>query len=520
MLAWFVCLSITAIAQSATIVGYQPGSDVQQHSLIDLDQQEMESHLSTSPPDFTAAYKIYTQGGNSGGYAECTVPPLAKALVSGATVSQAANSQAAGYVKSNAPIGATTVKVTYTSRCKSGGTSSPVTTGCFALGVLDVAGESISPTAIKDKYRTLAGFSTKAQARMAGQEYYAVYRAYYNHGDYGHRFVTAALTDSGIFAGKELIARVEGAKKGSAYQNVWMYVIREMEDAIMDCNNGCLNCNDDPVHAWDEAVAFYAGSLEGASGSNSGKLLYRLAERRCGNFGTCTGSAGKSAVNEKIVVQFEAGRDKLLQGKCVEAIPIKKRIVELMSVPLVQGAMRYAYKIDQGGATGDTFAKQKAEGAAFSAAILPRIAACSSTAAQLIRENMAMDTNTPMKSGFSEIKQTFESTFTCMGITCVDVGGVIQSGSAYYPLAAPCSDTALNIVFLNQTEETTKVPAWTIAVLVVVVIILFGMCAAAFMFRRSASRYQELADKLAKTKDPNACKAEAIGQNEQPVMAV
>lgn len=36
-----------------------------------------------------------------------------------------------------------------------------------------------------------------------------------------------------------------------------MYVIHEMEDAIDDCQSDCLNCNDQPVHAWDEAVAFY-----------------------------------------------------------------------------------------------------------------------------------------------------------------------------------------------------------------------------------------------------------------------
>ena len=48
-------------------------------------------------------------------------------------------------------------------------------------------------------------------------------------------------------------SRIQGAKKGSAYMNVWMYVIREFEDAIDDCQKDCIHCNDDPVHAWDEA---------------------------------------------------------------------------------------------------------------------------------------------------------------------------------------------------------------------------------------------------------------------------
>ena len=93
-----------------------------------------------------------------------------------------------------------------------------------------------------------------------------------------------------------------------------MYVIREMEDAIVDCTSGCINCNDDPVHAWDEGVAFYAGSLEGDAGSSSGKLLYRLAEKRCANFGTCSGAGGRSAVNIQIVTQFLLGKVALSQG--------------------------------------------------------------------------------------------------------------------------------------------------------------------------------------------------------------
>ena len=44
------------------------------------------------------------------------------------------------------------------------------------------------------------------------------------------------------------------------------------------------------MHAWDEGVAFYTGSLEGAApgGNSAGKLAYRLAEKRCAGLGICT----------------------------------------------------------------------------------------------------------------------------------------------------------------------------------------------------------------------------------------
>jgi hypothetical protein len=51
---------------------------------------------------------------------------------------------------------------------------------------------------------------------------------------------------------------IEAIKKGTAFMNVWMYTLRELEDALDDCQEGCNieNCNDDPVHAWDEGGKF------------------------------------------------------------------------------------------------------------------------------------------------------------------------------------------------------------------------------------------------------------------------
>jgi Notch-like protein len=216
-----------------------------------------------------------------------------------------------------------------------------------------------------------------------------------------------------------------------------MYVIREMEDAIMDCKSGCIKCNDDPVHAWDEAVAFYAGSLEGEVGDTSGVLLHQLADKRCSNFGTCSGTSGGSAVNAAIFKEFQNGQFKLQSGECDKVAPIKKRIVELMSVPLVQGSLRYAYKVEklQGGST------EIAEGAAFSAAILPRVHACNAAAAKTISDSMNMESSSPMAAGFISVKKAFESTYACLGITCEDVGGLLK-GTEYYEFAEPCGTSA------------------------------------------------------------------------------
>merc|ERR1712187_1039784 len=123
----------------------------------------------------------------------------------------------------------------------------------------------------------------------------------------------------GDFTGRKDTLRKECIKKGTAYMNAYMYAIREYEDAIDDCKVGCPNGKTDTVagkdcnslsvasvHAWDEGVAFYTGSLEGpfSGGTTNGKMSYRLAEKRCANFRTCgTGldsNTGNSYVNIEI----------------------------------------------------------------------------------------------------------------------------------------------------------------------------------------------------------------------------
>jgi hypothetical protein len=152
-------------------------------------------------------------------------------------------------------------------------------------------------------------------------------------------------------------------------------------------------------------------------------------------------------VNAQVIGQFRIGQHKLLSGKCVEAIPIKRRIVELMSVPLVQGTLRYAWKV--------TFqhsdSKSRAEGAAFSAAILPRVAACNPDAAEIIKTLMDYDySRVPGDDLWNKVKKAFESTYTCLGITCEDVGGIIREGKEYEEFAEPC--------VTSELKETAPAP--------------------------------------------------------------
>merc|ERR1719443_1783478 len=138
---------------------------------------------------------------------------------------------------------------------------------------------------------------------------------YYGDLDYADKLVTCAFDGTNCdfttlgdldfstasATGNSYVTREQVIKKGTAYMNTWMYVIREFEDAIDDCETSSIDNNYGSAHAWDEGVAFWTGSLEGTDGSGSGKLIYALAEKRCANFNTCgsdgTASTGTAKVN-------------------------------------------------------------------------------------------------------------------------------------------------------------------------------------------------------------------------------
>ena len=85
---------------------------------------------------------------------------------------------------------------------------------------------------------------------------------YYGMDDYAHQMVEHAFekkvtnftygnNDFSLYTDK---GNEQIIKKGTAYMNVFMYVIREWEDALDDCKLGDANANEDSVNAWDEGV--------------------------------------------------------------------------------------------------------------------------------------------------------------------------------------------------------------------------------------------------------------------------
>jgi len=216
-----------------------------------------------------------------------------------------------------------------------------------------------------------------------------------------------------------------------------MYVIREMDDALDDCARECPvdGCNDDAVHALDEAVAFYAGSLA-TMGGDIGVMPFALAEKRADDFITngknSNAAEGESYVNIEIFRQFDAMKNRLLKRDCTGAQVHKERVAQLMQVPLIQGTIRYAHK------TGVSFStKGEAEGATFAAGILPILASCNAADAETVHTQMMVGKGSG--SDLGQVKAALERNYECMKVDCDHVGGIWdESKNTYFEGAAPC----------------------------------------------------------------------------------
>mmetsp|Transcript_19089 Transcript_19089/g.37919 ORF Transcript_19089/g.37919 Transcript_19089/m.37919 type:complete len:502 (+) Transcript_19089:223-1728(+) len=463
----FTALALSLIASTAYAsfekIGplvYEPRSLVTDHNAIDLDQQAIQIELAKLTGDgFQNAKEIYQEGGYSKSYAVIKLNSSLTSQVTKGTVitgRDTTNEMVNGKAYSTYEAGVSEIIVQYSTlatqgsyvNCQVGKLTEPNTDGCFeSSGDLSIGGVNYGYTydvsTDNDNGRTIQGFSESAEAKMhtctnCPYAEYNKYYKYYGEFDYANQWVLAALDGTSTyfkngnadFSKYDFEGREQAVKKGTAYMAVYMYVIRELEDAVDDCNNGCIDCNDDPVHAWDEAVAFYTGST-------SDQLLYALADKRCINFKTCGTEGSESSimtskVNYDIFGQFALGQQSLLEGDCPAVKVAAKRITDLMAVPLIQGTIRYAYKVDV--KMGEEV--EKAEGATFAAAVLPRVHDCSAVDAKTIYDNMrvnAPDTN------FAAVKTAFENNYECMNIKCNDVGG-LYSVAAYSEGAEPCSD--------------------------------------------------------------------------------
>ena len=276
--------------------------------------------------EFTGtAADSYTTSGRCAATAMDGMPVIGMALKSSVT------SGAGATFKCLYPT--TAVQASY-QLCRVGGLQMTTTTGCINPTLTITITESgkatttiaagTNPTITNKAGRTLQGFATtstvtsKMYPGCAGCPYttFTQFYNYYGDLDYADKWVLAALDGTSLTytngqvadfnTYNNLYTRVDAVKKGTAYMNVWMYVIRQFENAIDECSTTSTCYNYEAQHSWDKGVAYWTASLEGSDGSGSGKMMAKLADFRCGNFGTCGAAGNATTGTAKANVDFFA----------------------------------------------------------------------------------------------------------------------------------------------------------------------------------------------------------------------
>jgi len=304
-----------------------------------------------------------------------------------------------------------------------------------------------------------------------------IFEAYYGSEDFCDKWVTAALNGErytfsegehhfGEFVGNidddgECVGREECTKKFLAYVCGYVNIFQYLEQAVQLANSGCVQQLDgcqDAVSAWDKAVAFWAGSLEGSDGNNDGlpgdggsygKSFYALADKRCDDFRTCSATRDTAdrgtpaAINVQLLQLFSKGSRAIYSGDIEQAKITVKELENSSKVPLIQGTLRYAYRLGNGSDKD----KEAGEGAAFGGGIFPNLWKCDTKAHQIAFKMLQVGKGSLVEKGesnFKKLRLAFECNYECLGVTCEEVGALFdgiefdQEGGEF-PLPKPLS---------------------------------------------------------------------------------
>jgi hypothetical protein len=462
-------------------------------SKIDLDLEEMSDLMKQG--DYENAYNIFRLGAHADPYAVLRLEDALTKDFQPTNIGMGSSTHLVAYgmnndndvvplrVSASSRKGTSSIYVAYVNEtnCHVAGHQTPVKQGCLASkGGLIVEGYG----ALNYRYNvdtdnlyrsSLYGFSEHEAEAMFHCRYkcpfpeYEKFYKYYGQMDYGAIWMTAALkgrsTSEGGMTfqhGSEDFGQLteEGRRvaveTGAVTMNVRTHVNRIMTEWAVD---GCRRCTEthcpEAVTAWDQAVAQYTGSLvqanlEQPGGYDSGLLFYGLADELCKDFATCGINGddveGTAAVNRDLIQQFQSGRIFLQKNNCDMADLVYGKIVHLMTVPLIQGTLRSAYRLQY---THQGDIEEKGRAVAFMASILPDLYSCSLSDADIVYNelNLLAD-KTP---DFDTIKAAFERNYVCLSISCDNVGGLVDdSGVAYANGANPCG--------YRRTSQRTRDP--------------------------------------------------------------
>lgn len=213
-----------------------------------------------------------------------------------------------------------------------------------------------------------------------------------------------------------VLGKLNAASEAAIVMNIWMYCVHQLYEISRACKRNDTTTEDDMKNALDKAAALWIGVGQDDSDSESGNMLYNIAEKAGARFGQDT---QQDSANKKVLIGFESYRLAIQVQDCVdnpEAYEdfrvLTRKLVGHMTIPLVQTLIHHI--MEKASSDNSDFIEL------YALAIGPRVEACVPTA----YEDML---NVFVKNNFLEDEQVtsitlLQSIYSCLEVSCADIG--------------------------------------------------------------------------------------------------
>lgn len=223
--------------------------------------------------------------------------------------------------------------------------------------------------------------------------------------------------------------------------SVWMACAHELFQVLTECR---AQDQVKGMAALDKAVALWVGADQVPGSNDEGQLLYALAESAGERFGQ---DDGVSMINQELMEKFTSIQSSFAQqcssdnaagyGDLRKTI---RRMIGLMTVPLVQNFIHYSQRVQIIGAPSSYVEL-------YALATIPRVAACDPDAYDKELHLSVLGDLKP--SEVPAVIEAIQQSYHCWEITCADVG-------SYLGGALPqCEDTSAVTMAGYSTDRSS-----------------------------------------------------------------
>ena len=243
---------------------------------------------------------------------------------------------------------------------------------------------------------------------------------------YGHTIVESFFVTGNVLDDARPVLAAEAA----VALNIWGWIVHELYQAWDNCATHGFTTDEDGVHSIDEAVAYWIGDEQETGSKSSGYLLYRLAEEGAEMFDLPKVN-GQSKTNMNVLKLFkEAALQLTFSRACADGEVSAdtlgdtiEQLVSQMTIPLIQHLIYNLRRND------------RSRVKIYAHAVVPLLAPCQKDTFEYLREKL-IEASYEI-SDIDEIVTKIESTFSCLGLKCRDIGKLKEYGTS-----SPCIDRA------------------------------------------------------------------------------